>query len=480
MTSWYLDNVRVVGADAPTALVIRDGVLQAPGSDTSGLERLDLDGRWVMPGLWDKHVHFTQWAIVRRRLDVSQATSAHAAAQIVAARLVAEYNHSEPLIGFGFRDSLWDDHANAEVLDAVAPERPVVLLSGDMHACWVNSAAQRRFQLSTAGLVREHEAFALQMRLDREAPGDEDVAFSSAAADAASKGIVGIVDLEMAQNLDGWAHRISHGLHAFRVRSGFYPQEFDARIAAGLRTGATIEGTNGLLSIGPLKLITDGSLNTRTAYCHEPYPGTSHHGDLTISADDTAQYLSRATDAGFSVAVHALGDAAVTHALDAFRDTGAQGSVEHAQLVAHTDLARFRESGVTASVQPAHLWDDRDATAKHWHDRADRCFPFASLRAAGAQIVLGSDAPVAPLDPWRAIAAAVHRSADDREPWNQTEALTRAEALAASVDGRSLQPGDPADLIALEDNPLACTPEELMDMAVAATVVGGEFTHWSL
>lgn len=477
MTTYTLRNARIVGADAPTTVHIRDGIIVAEPIGTPDHD-IDLEGRWMMPGLWDQHVHFTQWAIVRRRLDVSSATSAAGAAHIVAARLRAEYDHEEPLIGYGYRDALWDDEATAAVLDEVAPHRPVILLSGDMHACWVNTAAQRRFDLRTAGILREDEAFALQMMLDREAPGDEDVAFSSAAAAAASRGVVGIVDLEMAHNLDGWAYRMARGLRAFRVRSGFYPREFEARIDAGLRTGAVIEGTEGLLTVGPLKLITDGSLNTRTAFCHDPYPGTDHVGDLTINPEETRALLARAVENGFSVAVHAIGDAAVTHALDGFENTGARGSIEHAQMVRHQDLARFAQLGITASVQPEHLWDDRDATAKHWPDRADRCFPFASLHANGTTIALGSDAPVAPLDPWRAICAAVHRSSDEREPWNPAEALTREQALAASVDGRRLHPGASADLAILDEDPLTCDIDTLRTMPVAATAVGGTFTHW--
>ncbi|WP_083966877.1 amidohydrolase [Demequina globuliformis] len=479
MTTYALRRARQVGDSVVRDIYVADGVV-VESLDGPADYDVDLDGRWIMPGLWDQHVHFTQWAIVRRRLDVSSATSALGAAQIVAARLRAEFDHEEPLIGYGYRDALWDDVATAKVLDEVAPTRPVILLSGDMHACWVNSAAQRRFDLSAGGVVREDEAFALQMRLDREAPGDEDVAFSSAAAAAAARGIVGLVDLEMAQNLDGWAHRISHGLQAFRVRSGFYPGEFDARIDAGLRTGAVIEGTRGLLTVGPLKIITDGSLNTRTAYCHDPYPGTTMRGDLTVAPEHTVALLERAVAHGFDVAVHAIGDAAVTHALDAFAATGARGTIEHAQLVRDDDLARFAQLNVTASVQPEHLWDDRDATARHWPDRADRCFPFASLRDAGATITLGSDAPVAPLDPWRAIAAAVHRSADDREPWNARESLTRAEALAASVDGRRLVTGAPADLVVIDEDPLTCDHDTFRTMPVSATAVGGEFTHWAL
>lgn len=483
MTDLLLRNARLLSHDAAVDIAIHDGVVAnivtASGAGANGpaSEVLDLEGRWVTPGLWDHHVHFTQWAIVRRRLDLSGARSAAAAAQIIAARMSAEIEMLEPIIGYGYRDAMWEDEATAEVLDQVAPHRPVVILSGDMHACWVNTAARDRYGLPNAGVLREDDAFALQMRLEKAAPGDEDLAISEAAVAAASRGIVGIVDLEMAHNLAGWTERMSRGLHALRVHSGFYPAELEERIASGWRTGDEVPGTSGLLTIGPLKIITDGSLNTRTAYCHEPYPGRDTRGVLTVSPEQSEALLARARRQGFGAAVHAIGDAAVTHALDAFERTGATGTIEHAQLVRRDDLARFGALGVVASVQPEHLWDDRDPTERIWPDRADRAFPLAALRDAGAQLRLGSDAPVAPLDPWRAIAAAVHRSADEREPWHPEHALTREQALAASAGTLHVTQGSVADLAVLEADPLHCVSSALVRMPVAATLLAGHFTH---
>ncbi len=135
-------------------------------------------------------------------------------------------------------------------------------------------------------------------------------------------------------------------------------------------------------------------------------------------------------------------------------------------------------------MQPAHLLDDRDVTVHLWPDRQDRCFPLRSLLDAGAVLALGSDAPVSPLDPWLAMAAAVHRSADDRAPWVPGEALTAAQALAAGTDGRgTLVAGAPGDVVVLDRDPLApqdgtaATAAHLRAVTVAATVVGGRVTH---
>ena len=170
----------------------------------------------------------------------------------------------------------------------------------------------------------------------------------------------------------------------------------------------------GLIHVGPLKIISDGSLGTRTAACSHAYPGDPENfGVLTVPPAELAELLTVATGAGLAVAVHAIGDRAVTGALDAFTASGAVGTIEHAQLVRHADLARFGRLGIIASVQPQHALDDRDLVGRHWAGQTSIGYPLGALRDAGVELRFGSDAPVAPLDPWQAIAAAVTRTDDD-------------------------------------------------------------------
>jgi predicted amidohydrolase YtcJ len=239
-------------------------------------------------------------------------------------------------------------------------------------------------------------------------------------------------------------------------------------------------------TMGPLKIISDGSLNTRTAWCCEPYADPPGTGAANYSPAELRELMGRASTAGLDVATHAIGDAAVAEALSAYADTGATGSIEHAQLVRREDLARVAALGLRASVQPAHLIDDRDVTDLCWGDRADRVYMFRSMLDAGIELALGSDAPVARLDPWLAMAAAVHRSGDEREAWQPQESLTPREALAASVDGhRGVRAGSPADLALLDHDPLESAGTELEQAArlrstrVAATWVGGSLVHSS-
>jgi predicted amidohydrolase YtcJ len=180
-------------------------------------------------------------------------------------------------------------------------------------------------------------------------------------------------------------------------------------------------------------------------------------------------------------------DRANSLALQAFAATGAHGSIEHAQLIDRSDLARFAALGVTASVQPEHALDDRDVADHHWAGRTDRAFVLRSLLDAGARLAFGSDAPVAPLDPWVAIAAASARTRDDRPPWHPEQAITVAEAVAASTgagavrgDRARIEVGAVADLAVLDSDPYTCSAAALRALPVAGTLLGGEWTHFTL
>ena len=148
--------------------------------------------------------------------------------------------------------------------------------------------------------------------------------------------------------------------------------------------------------------------------------------------------------------------------------------IEHAQLVLPEDLPRFAALGVHASVQPEHAMDDRDVADHHWAGRTGRAFAYRSLLDAGAVLELGSDAPVAPLDPWVTLAAAVTRSRDGREPWHAEQTLPLPDALRASWGGvAEVAPGIAADLAVLDADPHAVEPETLRTLPVHATLVAG-------
>jgi predicted amidohydrolase YtcJ len=290
----------------------------------------------------------------------------------------------------------------------------------------------------------------------------------------------------MAWNEEAWARRVSAGFDALRIEFGIYPEFLDRAVADGLRTGDVARGaTSDLARVGPLKVITDGSLGTRTAACSHAYPDDPHNlGLLTVEATTLLDLMTRATGAGIASAIHAIGDVANSQALDAFATTGAWGTIEHAQLVSHADIPRFGRLGVGASVQPEHAIDDRDLTDSIWAGQTAQPYPLRSLADAGANLLFGSDAPVSPLDPWAAMAAAVFRTRDGRDPWQPHQSLDAATALGASTHGGSasparIEPGARADLALCAHDPLRADESELRGMAVAATLLGGRLTHLS-
>src|SRR5665647_889088 len=147
-----------------------DGTIRRIGSidpSMAPVETIDLGERWLIPGLWDNHVHFSQWAQTARRLDLSAAASAAETAALVAEHLPG-LPAGESLIGFGFRDGLWPDAPGRAVLDAASGSVPVVLVSGDLHSCWLNSAALARhgFADHPTGLLREDDSFLVVRAID--------------------------------------------------------------------------------------------------------------------------------------------------------------------------------------------------------------------------------------------------------------------------------------------------------------------------
>jgi predicted amidohydrolase YtcJ len=482
MTSLILASVRQPGDDGLSDLHIRDGVVArigAGGEPTGNARVVSLDGRYVIPGLWDEHVHLTQWALHANRIDLSAAGSAREAVSAIKGHLPAS-DPSVTTVGVGFRDALWPDVPTLDMLDAATGNRPAAMISHDLHCVWVNTAAARRHSLDVdaTGLLREEPAFNLTRDLGRLPDSVVDAWVREAAQDAAARGIVGVVDFEMTWNRDVWLRRLAGGFDAFRVDAGVYPEDLERACSEGMRTGLEIDGGNGLLRVGPLKVLIDGSLNTRTAYCVDPYPHGGH-GLLTVSEAELLELLERAKESGFVPAVHAIGDAANQVALDAFERTRMGGRIEHAQFVRQQDFARFGRLGVTASVQPVHALDDRDAADSNWDGRTDRAFPLRSLLDAGASLALGSDAPVAALEPWAAMSAAATRSRQDgRPPWHPEETISRPQALASSARGRRrIRVGDPADLAVLDADPLAVPDAVFAAMPVAATLLAGRFTY---
>jgi hypothetical protein len=243
-----------------------------------------------------------------------------------------------------------------------------------------------------------------------------------------------------------------------------------------------------MMRLGYLKAFMDGTLGSQT---ERMLDGT---GVQITSREALVEIIRQAAPAGWPVAVHAIGDLANREALDAFEETRADWSplglrhrIEHAQLLAPEDIARFAELGVTASVQFSHAPSDRDVADRFWAGKTDCAYAYRSLLDAGAVVANGSDAPIEELDPLAGIRAGVLRTLDDRPAWHPEQAVTVEQAFHAtcvtpawlSYDEHrrgKLVPGHLADLVVLDHDPYEVPPQELAEIQVVATMVGGRWT----
>jgi hypothetical protein len=495
--------VRTMDPSLPTSAALAiagERIVGGVGTHETALptpERVDLGGRCVVPAFTDSHVHFPTWSLARKDVQMEGAASlAEAIARVEAHRAGGEW-----LRGHGWRDAGWEERPSSEKLDAVTGDRPAALWSKDYHSLWLNTAALRRAggELEVAGGVVERDEAGEPTGVLREESAwrfrekhvsvseDEWVSATREGLRVASERGVGAI-----HDKDGWlgAHAIFERIHesgglTLRVWQSL-PAEHVGRLAElGLRSRIGDDW----LRLGYLKTFMDGTLGSQTAWMLDG------SGVRITSGEELAELIRAAAAARWPIGVHAIGDRANREALDAFEATrdawqplGLRQRIEHTQCVDPADLPRFAEIGVACSVQFSHAPSDRDLAERFWGGRLDGTYAFGTLVSSGAVVANGSDAPVEELDPLAGIAAGVLRTIDDRPAWRPNEAVTVEQALHASTvapawlagDERrrgKLLPGFLADIVVLDRDPVTCPPEELSDVSVVATMVGGRWVH---
>jgi predicted amidohydrolase YtcJ len=465
-------------------------------------ERFDLRGRCVLPGFTDSHVHFPTWALAQHEVRLEGTRSLDEALARIRGAL-AGVETGRWLRGRGWRSGDWHPavEPTKEALDELAGDTPVALMARDSHSVWLNSAALARANGDLqvpGGVVETDERGEPTGVLREEACWHFRDAYIETTDDEYVDAMRGGVKLANARGVtavhdkDGWLGALrfwqrldAHGSLSLRVW-----QSLPAEKASELRDVDVASGFGGpRLKLGYLKVFMDGTLGSQTARMLD---GT---GVEITSRDDFVEIIGAAARAGFPIAVHAIGDQANRDALDAFAETraawqplGLRQRIEHAQLLAPADLGRFAELGVAVSAQFSHAPSDRDLADRFWHDRTAGAYAFRSLWKSGAVIANGSDAPIEELDPLLGIRAGVLRTLDERPAWHPEQALSVEQALEATIvnpawlarDERrrgKLLPGYVADLVVLDRDPVACGADELAEVRVVATMVGGAWVH---
>jgi len=465
-----------------------------------GPEQIDLGGRCVVPGFTDSHVHFPTWAIAQHEVRLEGTTSLEEA--VARVREALPQASGTWLRGRGWRSGDWSPpvEPTKHELDAVAPDRPVALMARDSHSVWLNSAALARangdLQVpggvveldergEPTGVLREESCWQFRDRYIETTDDEYVEAMRGGMKLAASRGVTALHDK------DGWlgALRFWQRLDAddaliLRVWQSLPAEKAEELEDVDVRSGLG----SPLLRLGYLKAFMDGTLGSQTARMLDG------SGVEITSREELEGYIRNGARAGFPIAVHAIGDLANREALDAFEATspewkplGLRPRIEHAQLLAPEDLPRFAELGVAASVQFSHAPSDRDLADRFWGELGSEPYAFRSLLESGVVLANGSDAPIEELDPLLGIRAGVLRTLDEREAWRPEQALTIEQALHATTVAPAwlardehrrgkLVPGQLADLVVLSRDPLACEAEELVEVEVVATMLGGTWS----
>ena len=424
---------------------------------------LDAAGAWILPAFNDAHVHFLMGSRALGELDL------HGVATLgeVEGR-IADYarSHDGPwVVGRGWLYSAFPGGMpDVELLDRLVPDRPAYIESFDAHTGWANSRA-----LAVAGVPRgvlKEDAMHVVARHIPARTRDEDLdALRAGMRLAAARGVASVQEAGDGQNqLTLWRELRERGELTLRVRLAF-----DLTPHTDLDQYPDAQPGDAWIATGILKAFADGVVESHTAAMLEPYADSTERGQAIWEPEQLAAAVGNADGRGWQVQVHAIGDAAVRMALDAFEATtrGRRHRVEHIECPDPNDLPRFARLGVIASMQPQH--SDPALTEvwrRHLGERATRGWPWRDLLRSGARLAFGTDWPVVPLDPLASLAAARDIGRDEA-----IDAWTSGSAYAEHADHEKgkVREGMLADLAVVD----------LERSAVKATVVGGRVVYES-
>ena len=498
----------VIDDDGRIAQVIERGQ-DRPQTDY----REDGEGRVMLPGMIDAHVHVMGVGFGALTLDLSDTNSLEEALDKI--RSFAAENESRPwILGRGWNQEKWGlgRFPTAAELDSAVADRPVYLSRVDGHAGWANSLALQAAGITASskspsggrieklpgsnepsGVFVDAAEELMTKAIPAPRPNERDLALAEAQKVFHKYGITAVAD--MGTSIEDWqSFRRAGDMGALNLRIMSY--------AAGADQMTLIAGANpspwlydDKLRMNGVKLYLDGALGSRGAWLKRPYADDPGNTGLALMAPaQLRNTLVRAAQGGFQPAVHAIGTAANAEVLNAIGEIAEsyggdrRWRIEHAQIIDPADLPKLGKNGIIASMQPLHQTSDRTmAEARLGMDRLGGAYAWNTVIQQGGKLAFGSDAPVEPADVFAGYAAAITRMDANGEPfggWLPAERVNREQALAGFTsdaayagfaEGRfgRLLPGERADFILVDHDPLLATPDEIRATQVFETWVGG-------
>jgi len=534
MTSEFIDSK---GHIKHEAVSVKDGLIAAVGSSEDILamkaeqtELIDLKGRSLLPGFNDCHLHLTGHALTRTKVDLRCCTSLDELVEAIKVFIRANnLQGGEWVLGWGWDQSLFADKKmpTRQELDRAAPNNPVSLMRTCCHINAVNSIALQKAGIDRSPLEVEGgtvevdsqgvptgilEENAMKLVTGLLPPFDKEKLkelITIATKDFAAAGLTSVQTDDLAF-LGGELAPILVEAYRELETSGELPvrinlqallqteKELQAFIDQGFQTGTGSD----MFKIGPLKLLTDGSIGGRTALLSSPYSDKPDLFGVSVLTEDELQTLvTLGHSSGLQVAAHAIGDAAIGMVLDSYEKAlkncpadDPRFRVIHSSIVSDELLKRYKEQNVIADIQPLFVPSDFDLVDRHLgSERAHWTYRWKDIIDSGIAVGCGSDCPVESYEPLQTVYAAVTRQDKNGNPpegWFPGQRLTLDEVLYIYTMGSaycsfeenikgSITPGKLADLVVLSEDISSVEPARILELQVDLTMVGGKVVYRS-
>ena len=525
--------------NAPAILIDRERIIAV--GDTNDLlfqypnaEKQDMQGRFILPGLTDAHLHLHHYALSLQKIDCETNTKEECLRRVE--ERVKKAKPGEWVLGHGWNQNVWASSPplpmgeglgvrestwpNAKDLDSIAPNNPVYLTAKSLHAAWANTPALKLADITAqtpdphnGQIQRDATGHATGILLETamELVGNvipestiEEIAsaIEKAQSNLWKLGLTGVHDFDRRESFMALQRLHAQGKLKLRILKNIPVELLDQAFELGLRAGFGDDW----LRIGSVKVFMDGALGPHTAAMFQPYIGEGENrGILNMDGEELFEYGRKAAQVGLGMTVHAIGDRANHEVLNAYEQLrtyenenhfpALRHRIEHVQVIHPDDAARLGKMNIIASMQPIHATSDMLMADQFWGpERSRLAYAMKTQLDFGARLALGSDAPVESPNPFWGLHAAVTRRRADGSPspegWYPEQKLTMSEAFAgytlgpayaAHMEGRlgKLAPNYLADLIVLEKDIFTCNPNDLLTLESSATMIGGEWVYVS-